>query len=480
MSTLELRQSVARGLAWNLSGQVALQISRVAIAVVLARLLTPHAYGLVGMIVVFDGLVLLFTDAALGVGLIQRKTITEDDRSTVFWTTALFGLLLTGAGIAASSAVASFYGQPAVRSLFAVYSIGFVISSLGSTHGVLLQREMQFRTLQFRLVGATVLSGVVAILAAAAGWGAWALVTQALVSASVGTAFLWFASDWHPRLRYSRASLRNLGGFGAKLFGARFLFYVNGNADNVLVGRVLGSSALGVYAVAYNVMLIPFARLVYPIQQTLLPALSRIQEEPERIARLWLRANRAIAAVVVPAMVGLIVVAPDLVPVVFGERWHGLVRVVQILATSGLVLSLSSLCTSILVALGRTTSVLRFAVAASVLQLTGFGVGLHWGVKGVATGFVLANALLVPSLVTVVARALGTDPLEVARNLSGVLAAAAAMGGAALLVRFSLGGVDTSVRLVVVIVAGIGVYVALCFWRLRDLVDELRSLLPNG
>lgn len=480
MTTIDLRHSVARGLAWNLSGQTALQLVRVASAVVLARLLTPHAYGLVGMVVVFDGLVLLFTDVALGVGLIQRRTVSEADCATVFWTTALFGALLTGGGIAASGPVAAFYHQPGVRPLLAVYACGYLISSLGSTHGVLLQRRMQFSKLQLVGVGSTVVGSAVGVSAAVAGAGAWALVTQQLAGGAVSTAGLWLASGWRPGFTYSRRSLRSLGGFGFKLFGARLLFYVNGNADNVLVGRVLGAASLGVYAVAYNVMLIPLTRLVYPIQQTMLPALSRMHDDRDRVARVWLRANRAIAAVVVPAMVGLVVVAPDLVPVVFGHRWRGLVPVVQILAAAALLQSLASLCTSVLTALDRPSSVLRFAVCASALQLTGFAVGLHWGVEGVAGGYVVANAALVPGLVVVVARALDVSPWLAARNVAGVLGAAAAMAAAAVLVRLSLLDVERTLRLALVVATGVCVYGAVCVWQLRDLVRELRELVVAG
>ena len=248
------------------------------------------------------------------------------------------------------------------------------------------------------------------------------------------------------------------------------------------MGRFLGSAALGIYALAYNLMLLPLSRLVYPIQQTLLPALSRIQDDPERIVRLWLRANRLVAALVVPVLVGMAVVAPDFVSVVLGRRWERLVPVLQILTAAAIVQSLGSLSTTILVAAGRSGSLFRFSILSSVLQVSAFVVGLHWGLKGVAFCYVLANVVVVPILVRMTSRTLDIAPMRIAQNLVGVCVAVLLMATATVLLRSGLVhvGVGAPLRLVAVVVAGIAVYLAFCAWLVPELVGEIGQLVPRA
>ena len=151
------------------------------VALILARLLAPEDWGLAAMVLVFSGIVVVFTDSALGTALIQRRTLVEEDRSTVFWTSAVIGLVLMLAGIGLSGPLARFYGEPEVDPLFAVLSVGFLVTALGATQQALLVRDMRFRRLELRQIAATVVGAAVGITVALAGFGAWAIVAQLLV-----------------------------------------------------------------------------------------------------------------------------------------------------------------------------------------------------------------------------------------------------------------------------------------------------------
>jgi O-antigen/teichoic acid export membrane protein len=156
----DLRSRVLSGLAWKAASQIFLQVSRFAVALLLARLLTPHDWGLAAMVLVFSGFLVVFTDNALGTALIQRHELTEADRSTVFWLGLAVGLVLTLAGVGLAGPVARFYGEPDVEPLFAVMSLTFVISALGTTQNALLVREMRFRALELRLIASTLVGAV--------------------------------------------------------------------------------------------------------------------------------------------------------------------------------------------------------------------------------------------------------------------------------------------------------------------------------
>ncbi len=353
---------ILSGLAWKAGSQVFTQILRMVVALVLARMLTPEQWGLAAMVLVFSGFVIVFTDNALGTALIQRRRLTDDDRSTVFWASAAVGLLLAAIAIAFSGALASFYGEPEVRPLFAVLAISFFVSSLGTAQGALLVREMQFRKLELRQMAAALAAAVTGIAVAAGGYGAWAIVTQQLVDATVSTVIVWFLIPWRPSPRFSVESLRKLGGFAGNVFGENMLYQAGRNIANLATGRVLGAAALGTYALATNVILMPFSRIAAPLQQVFFPAFSQMQGDRPRMAQMWIRVTRLVAAFAMPALAGLVIVAPDFVQVVLGNRWHDATLVIQILAWAGLIQSLQTLSGEILLALNKSGTLLRFTM----------------------------------------------------------------------------------------------------------------------
>src|SRR3954449_7166565 len=391
-----LRGRVFRGLAWKGGSNLARQLLRIGVTVVLARLLSPHDYGVAGMVIVFATLVEIFGDLALGAALVQRKELTDSDRSTAFWVSVGAGLLFTVLGIAFATPLADFYGTPAVKPLFMVMSLSFVITALGSTQCALLMRSMDFRGLELRLTGGAVGGAAVAVTLAWRGAGPWALIGQQVTAATVASLLVWRFSTWRPAFHFSRASLRDLGSFSGRVFGTRLLFYANRNADNVLVGRYIGASALGAYTIAYNIMLLPSNQISAPVQEVLYPTFSRMQDDVPRVARAWLAVNRIVGSISLPALAGMVMVAPEFVAVVLGPKWESAVRVIQILAWVGMLQSLQGLNSSVLQARNRTRELLRYGIVVCSARLTAFIVGLHWGLVGVAVASAASSTIVEP------------------------------------------------------------------------------------
>jgi O-antigen/teichoic acid export membrane protein len=363
-----------------------------------------------------------------------------------------------------------------VQPLFAALSLSFFVTSLATTHEALLVREMKFRSLELRMMVGTAAGAAVGITLAVKGYGAWAIIGQQLAIAAVSTALLWLFSPWRPRFRFSMASLRDLGGFSGNVFLHRLLYYLHRNADNLLIGRFLGPFALGLYGFAYNVMLVPFSRIAGPLTEVLFPAFSRMQDDRERMTAVWVRAVRLVASVSVPALLGLVVVAPDFIHVVLGAKWSHSIVLIQVLAFVGLLQSLQTLNPNILQALDRTDTLRRYTLVFFVVHVTGFAVGLQWGVLGVAVAYLITSAVLEPLLGWVTTRALGVSPFVLVRGLSGVFQASAVMFAAVLATRLALleAGAGATIRLVVVVLVGIAVYLPCWAWRAGDAVRELR------
>ncbi len=476
-----MRRRVLGGVGWKIGTQVVLQGTRAAVAIVLARLLTPFDFGLVGLALVFATLMLVFGDLGLGSALVHRATLRPGDRLTVFWTTLYAGVMLALLGIAVSGLVADFFGEPEVQPLFMALAASFVLVSLGATHSALLNRAMNFRALEASQMVAGVAGGAVGVATALLGGGPWAIVNMAIATSFVYVVLLWACCPWRPRFTFSTAALRSMGVYSGNVMGYGFLQYFERNADNLLIGRFLGATPLGLYTLSYNLMLYPVTKIGDPVRQVLFPAFSRIQDDAARIGSLWIRVSRAIGAVTLPAMAGLIIVAPDFVPVVLGERWNDAVPIIQVLAWAGILLSLQAVHGSVLLARNRSGWLLRWGIVSVVAAVASFVAGLPWGVVGVATAFAIATTVLMPAYTQVVARTVGLSAARFFRGLLGVVRATVLVCIALVALRLWLVDQDlpASLRLVAVVAAGIALYLPLCMWQVPELRAEVRRLRPS-
>ncbi len=384
---------ILSGLAWKAGSQIILQITRMTVALVLARLLSPNDWGLAAMVLVFSGFVVVFTDNALGTALIQRRDLRAGDRSTVFWVSAGVGLVLMLAGIAFAGPLAGFYGEPDVRWLFVALSVGFLVSALGTTQMALLVREMEFRKLELRQIAATLVGATVGVTIAVLDRSAWAIVGQLLAEACVSTALLWVLTPWRPSFTFSTASLRRLGGFAGNVFAENMIWQAGRTLISVLIGRVLGAAALGTYALATTVILMPFARIAAPLQQVFFPAFSQMNDDRDRMADIWIRATRLVGMISIPSLVGLVIVAPDFVQVVLGSRWSDATTVIQILAIVGIIQSLHTLNGEVLMALGKAGTLLRYTILWTAGSLAAVAIGLQGDIVTVAACYAVATLL---------------------------------------------------------------------------------------
>jgi O-antigen/teichoic acid export membrane protein len=474
----DLTGAVLSGVLWKSMSRGVTLATRIVVIAVLARILTPGDYGVAGMALVVMSFAAIFTDPALGAALIQRPEIDERDRSTVFWTATGIGATLTVLSIAFSPLVARFFGEPEVRNLFAVASLVLVVTSLSVAHRALLTRQLAYRGLEIRETVSIVTGGVVAICVALAGFGPWAIVSNALAYSVMSTVLAWLLLDWRPRAVYSRASIRRLGAFSSRIFGAMMLAWGNQNLDNALIGRVLGAAALGAYALAYNTMMLPVGLVAGTLHQALTPAYSRIQHDKERLERVWLHNKRLSVAIVAPALMCLAVVAPDFVHVLVGDQWGAAVVPLQILCVGAVATSLGALNWSVLQARGEGKALLRLQVLSSAVTWIAFVAGLPWGIVGVAAFYAAARWLLVVPAAWFTARGVSFDFGATLRAGTAMIplalgAALVALGTRELLVE---AGVPPVLRLVAVGLVMAVAYIGLVRLVIPSLVEEILQI----
>jgi O-antigen/teichoic acid export membrane protein len=459
---------------WKLGSQLTVQVLGFGVSLVVARLLVPSEYGLASVALALAAFGTIFSELSLGAALVQKRSLSQVEASSLMWFGILLGLGLTIAFALLAPALAALMANDHIQPLLVALAPVFLISTAGTVPTALLNRRMAFRKLELRMIAATVISSACSVVIAAAGGGAWTLIGQQLSFVSVLTVLAWLGAHWKPSLVLSRHDLRRLAPFGLSVVGGRVFSTAGANVDNLLVGRYLGSAALGAYAIAYNILLIPVSRLARPIQEISFPAFAAL-DDSAAVGRLWLRANGALLALVAPIMMALAVEADDFVHVLLGVRWDRAAPLLRLLAIGGAFQTLIRLTPSALQACARPRLQLAFAAAVATALIAGFVVGLHWGVNGVAAGYLSVNALAWPIGMAIVMRSTQMDFGRVVRAIGPVFAASALMCAAMVALR-AIAPLSSVAALLVVPAAGVALFAGFLLWRADGLVSDLRLM----
>jgi O-antigen/teichoic acid export membrane protein len=461
-----LERLVGVGVAWKLVGQIGVQGIRLLTVTVLARLLTPGDYGAAAIAIAIASFAPTVSDMGMGAALVQTDGDRRLVRSTVLWTSLAFGLGLSLLAAALAGPVGRFLGDPQLGTIIAVGGLTFVICSVGSTNQAVFTREMKFRSIELRYWFGLVVASPIAVVAAILGAGAWALVLQQIVLLASFAVALWWRPGWRPALEFSATAFRRLGSFAIRVAGGRWARLLELLVLSVLVGKLVSVPALGAWSFAMSTVILPLTVIVIPIAEVLFSAFSRLRGERERMAALWLESVRLLAAVILPLLLGLVVVAPDLIPVAFGSHWHVSVAIIQILSVFVIIRSLQSWGSIVLDAVGRPQATLWTQLASLCLTPVGVIIGSQWSVEGVAVCFVLSQliAVEIPILILVLSE-LRVALTTLAGRLLGVATATVVMVTACVLGRFALVelGVNMTGRAALTIAVGAVVY-ALALW----------------
>lgn len=468
-----LQRRVARGLTWTVIETWGRQGINLAVFVVLARLLTPVDFGLVALAAVFVSLAQLLVDQGLGDALIQRPSLTERHLNTAFWVAISTGLLLTVAGLVLATPIAAMLGEPPLGPILQVLSLTFLLAAMSSIQIALLRRELAFAGLAVRALAAAVAGGVIGILLAVLGFGVWSLVAQQICATVVSVIVLWWARPWRPRLQFSPRHFRELFRFGIHVVGSDVLSWVTRNVDNLLIGAVLGTTQLGLYAVGYRILTMTQTMLLNVASKIAFPAFARLQGEPDRIRQAYFRVTRVASVVILPGYVGLALVAPELTVVLFGAQWEESGPVAAVLFLIGPLVALQGFSGSLLNAVGRPDIVFRFRLITSVTNVIGFIIAVSFGILAVAVAYVVRGYLLAPLMLRWMRRHAGVPIGESLAQLRGTAVASGWMAAVVLAVKLLLADTTTSAGLLVIEVASaVATFVAVLMIAERSLLGE--------
>ena len=471
MSKLEGR--ALQGVFWSVIQSLGGRGLSFAVFVILARLLTPADFGLLAMAGVFIALLEVLVQQGFSAAITQREHLEPTHESTAFWTNTALSVFMGAALWASAGWVAKLYAAPDLAPVVRWLSAVLPLRALVAVPVGLLQRRLEFRVLAVRSIFGAFVGGVAGVVAAFAGWGVYALVVQQLLGALAAALAVWGAAAWWPRLTFSMRHLRELLGFSVHLVGASLLDFLNRRSDDFLIGLFLGGVALGYYAVAYRVLRVMTQAMAKTGTVVAFSAFSRLQGEPDRMREAFYRSTQAASVVATPVFIGLAVVAPTAVPLVFGEQFAQSGIVLQVLALIGVVHGVSYYNFAVYVGIGRPDIRLKLLAVHTTVNVLAFFVVVRWGIVAVAAAYVIRAYVLIPLDVLALRRLIGVSPRRYFGNFAPAALSSAAMVVALVVVqRLAFGPAP---ELLVSIAVGAAVYSTGLYLLAPALVRELWS-----
>ncbi len=365
---------------------------------VLGRLLRPEDYGLIGMVAVVIGFVSMFKDLGLSAATVQREEITSAQVSTLFWVNVSLSVGVGLVTAALAPVVAWFYGQPQLMSITMAYAFGFLFGGLTVQHEALLHRQMRFAAQVTCEIVALLATVAVTITLAWRGAGYWALVVGHLTTGFVYMVGIWAVCRWRPGPPARGSGVRSLLRFGGNLTGFGVVNFFARNLDNMVIGRVWGSQQLGLYAKAYQLLTLPIDQINAPITTVAVPALSRLNDSPDRYRRAYLRIIEKIAVLTMPGIALLIATADWVVLVVLGPQWTGAANIFAALGVAALIQPIANTTGWLFISQGRTDDMFRYGLVASTIIVAAILAGLPWGAVGVAMVYALVWVSIITPL----------------------------------------------------------------------------------
>jgi PST family polysaccharide transporter len=379
-------RAVSGGVVTGLA-QAAKFVLNLVAAVVLARLLGPTEFGLVAMVGAITTYLGMLKDAGLSTATIQRELVTQRQVSNLFWVNVALGATMTVTGVLLAPGVAWFYGDPRLAPIMLCLSISFLLTASTVQHHALLARQMRFKVLGIIDVGALLAGVVVGCALAYLGLGYWSLVAMQLSTAGISLALTWWASGWRPSLPSRRSGTRPLLQFGAHLTASQMVSRLAWGSDSLLIGRVHGAEALGLYSRASVLLMRPLEQVMSPIGSVLVPVLSRVRSDPERYKRIFLQVYETVAVFTFPGTALLFALARPLVLLLLGPGWEGAVPLFAGFTLAAIYIPLAFATSWLFTSQGRGQDTLQSSAILSMVTVLAYVAGLPYGALGVVVAF---------------------------------------------------------------------------------------------
>ena len=374
------------GILWSAIEKFSLQGVQFLIGIVLARLLSPSDFGMIGMLSIFMGVSQTFIDCGFSSALIRQKKVSAKDYGTTFLINFFISLLTFLTLFFAAPFIANFYNTPDLELVIQVFSSTLIINALFAVHNVRLTRNVDFKTQSKSSFCSAIISGVVGITLAYKGFGVWSLVTQAICNSTLNLILLTLLLKWFPSPTFSKTSFRNLFGFGSKIFIASIISSIYSNLYNIVIGKKFSATTLGYYTRADQIGQMPSQNIAGILSRVTYPILSQLQDDTDRLRNVYIKYLQLSCFVIFPLMMGLAALAKPLIILLLGEKWISSAILLQILCFGLMIDPICNINLNLLYVKGRSDLVLKLEIIKKSIAITILVASLPFGLIGLCVG----------------------------------------------------------------------------------------------
>ncbi len=476
-------QKTKVGVIWSFFNQGGSQILNLLVTFILARLITPAEFGLIGMIAVFTGFAKIFVDFGFSNALIQKSKINQQDINTVFSFNLITGALLSILFFVFAFLIADFYEEPLLEKITQIYAPIFFISAIGGVNQALMVKSLDFKLNTVISLITVIISSITAIIMGLYGFGVWSILTKMILEQLLITLFVMIYYPVNQRPVFNLSSFKSLSKNGFNMAGDSIINYWSRNADNLIIGKYLGDGPLGIYTKSYGIMMLPLRNLSRVIGKVMFPSFSILQNDISQIRSIYLKATSVIAYITFPIMIGLSILAKPFVLIAFGPNWTAMIPIITILSGIGALQSVFTLNGVIFNSLGKPEISLRITIIRIIVNIAAFIIGVSMGgLIGLALAYAIVTLLSIIPTFYLAGKQINVSIGRMAKNLSRSFFATVIMGIAVYFVYsyISEAGLGSFFQLIIPALIGGLIYFLIGFLLKFEEFNIARNLLKRN
>lgn len=470
----ELSIKATRGMFWSLAENFGLQVIQLVISIILARLLLPEQFGLIGMLTLFIALSQSLLDSGFGSALIQKKDVDHLDACSVFYFNLLIGVILTCLLYVVAPLIAQFFHEPLLTSLTRFLSLSIIINAFGLVPSTMLTKRMDFKSLLKVSLISVLISGVVGVGLAMKGSGVWSLAIQSVLSTLIRAILLWQISRWRPSRIFSKVSLTSMFSFGSKMMMSGLLNTLFENIYQPLIGKFYSAADVGYYMRAQSLQTAAIQPAGSAIGRVIFPALAPIQDDRARLKQAVQKITTITMLFHFPLMIGLILIAKPLITLLLTDRWAASIPYFQLFCIVGLLYPMHIINLTILPAVGRSDLFFRLEVIKKIMIIAAIAITFRWGITALLWGQVATSVIAYVLNSYYSGKLIGYTTIRQIIDLYPYLFMSLLMG----IIMYFVGTAINILlpQLLVQIFAGLGAYITLIFFVNKSILVEIMNL----
>ncbi len=474
------RRAIVKGIAWAAIDNWTQQLAQLITFLVIGNILGPEIFGTLAIAIIYVLFVQAFLVNGFSEAIVQRAEIEREHVEAVFWFLAAMGVVAVAVSFVAAGLVATVFSKPVLVEVIRWLSITLLFAGASSVLQSKLRRDLNFRALAVRTVVANGTASAVGIVLAVMGYGIWSLVVYHLCWRILDFLMLSLLARWLPRPRFSRRHLGELFHYGAQITAVRVVYYFNDQIDRLLVGYILGATALGLFGMARRVSdgaIYGLAGVVYTVT---FPVLSRLQDDRERLVQALRSAVHFSSLIIFPAFAGLALVAPVLVDTFFRPEWRPMGGVLQILSLGAMVFSVNTVLGTIIRATGRADLSFRISLLATGLKIVLCLLVVQFGIKAVAVVNIIVPLCTLPISLYFMRKMVSITIRDLAMELVPAAVSTVIMSTCVAATHMALTGqISSGAELAALIATGVATYGVALFVTARPSLVQLLHEFPR-